>query len=159
MKTLQKGFTLIELVIVIIILGILAAIAVPRFVDMSREAAIAATQSVAGSISSGSAINQAQWKLRDCGGTPTGDCTGAKQIDTANGNGTSAACAATAAALIQGGAIDPKFQVAASTLDTTSTCANGGVFYCNVTYPSDTSLFGGAGQPPIPQATILCTGS
>jgi MSHA pilin protein MshA len=53
----QGGFTLIELVIVIVLLGILAAIAVPRFIDLSDEAAQAAVEGVAGSIASGMAIN------------------------------------------------------------------------------------------------------
>jgi MSHA pilin protein MshA len=47
----QSGFTLIELVMVIVILGVLAAVAVPRFINLGQEARIAAVNAFAGTIS------------------------------------------------------------------------------------------------------------
>jgi MSHA pilin protein MshA len=50
MKTQQSGFTLIELVVVIVILGILAAIAVPKFVDLGSDARTSIVKALAGSM-------------------------------------------------------------------------------------------------------------
>ena len=57
----QGGFTLIELVVVITILGILAAFAIPRFVSLETRARTASRDALAGSVRSGAALAHALW--------------------------------------------------------------------------------------------------
>jgi prepilin-type N-terminal cleavage/methylation domain-containing protein len=59
MSDKSRGFTLMELVTLIIILGILSAIALPRLVDLTNETLDGSVQGVAGSLGSASAINYA----------------------------------------------------------------------------------------------------
>ena len=56
MKKSSQGFTLIELVVVITILGILAAFAIPRFANLEVEARAAAIQGLGGSVRSAATL-------------------------------------------------------------------------------------------------------
>lgn len=74
MRSTQKGFTLIELVVVIVILGILAATALPKFIDLSGEASQAAVEGVAGAISGAAAVNYAAKKAGNASAVAVDNC-------------------------------------------------------------------------------------
>jgi prepilin-type N-terminal cleavage/methylation domain-containing protein len=74
-KHTQSGFTLIELVIVIVILGILASVAIPKYEDMREQARVATMKGQLGSIRSAIAIQYARNALNGSATFPTLDGT------------------------------------------------------------------------------------
>lgn len=86
----QKGFTLIELVVVIVILGILAAVAVPKFTDLSVDARLAVGKGACGALQSSAVLLYASNKSSSTSAVIVGNTT------VSGGSFTATSCLASA---------------------------------------------------------------
>lgn len=143
MKTSQKGFTLVELVVVIVLLGILGVTALGKFQDLSADAEAAAVQGVASEMSSASAINYAQDIL---------DTSAAGIVNLNDGN----VCdAAGAGALFQSGSI-PSGYLFNGTADCSAAGAQGTSVTCTI-YKDDDGTAGYGATDTQATANLICT--
>lgn len=83
MKNRQQGFTMIELIMVIVILGVLAAVALPKFYDMQADARMAKMNAALGAIKSASAIGHSAYLM--AGTSPTSVTLEGSSVPLLNG--------------------------------------------------------------------------
>lgn len=138
----QQGFTIIEMIVVIVVLGILAATAIPRFASVGTEARIATMQGVAGSMNSAREVIRAKWYAAGSTSLATVAAVDGTSIAVTTGTGATAGMP-TAAGMVN--AVSTSGGISCAAAGTVTTCNPTGFASCTVTYTDTTGVVATAG--------------
>ncbi len=142
----QQGFTLIELVIVIVIIGILAAIALPKMTDLAGNARAATIKGVSGSLASANTAIYSAAQINNQGGA-----TGTVNACSTTGIGTVYGYAADSTELLKCVTLSPASDFDTTTANTISHAGATTPASCNIVYTAATAT-------SAPAYTITVTG-
>jgi MSHA pilin protein MshA len=135
MKNRQQGFTMIELIMVIVILGVLAAVALPKFYDMQADARMAKMNAALGAIKSASAIAHSAYLM--AGTSPATVTMEGASVPLVNGYPDVNATAASSGIVIAAGGLgDYTLAATATTLTVTPDSSHAS---CSITYSEASS--------------------